>query len=66
MQPLAVHVRRGGVVESRHRVHAVAVQDGTVAAEAGDPNVVTFMRSSAKPLQALPLVRAIPELSAEE
>jgi L-asparaginase II len=51
-------VYRGGVVEAVHRVHAVAVQDGTVIAEAGDPHLVAFMRSSSKPLQALPLVRA--------
>jgi L-asparaginase II len=45
-------------VEAVHRVHAVAVQDGAVIAEAGDPGLVCFMRSSSKPLQALPLVRA--------
>jgi L-asparaginase II len=43
-------------------VHAVAVQNSEVVAEAGDPNLVTFFRSSAKPIQALPLVRARPEL----
>jgi L-asparaginase II len=51
-------VRRGGIVEAVHRVHAVAVQDGAVVAEAGDPALVAFMRSSSKPLQALPLARA--------
>jgi L-asparaginase II len=35
-------------------------------AEAGDGGLVTFMRSSAKPIQALPLVRAVPELEQEE
>ena len=39
-------------------VHAVAVQDGAVIAEAGDAALVAFMRSSSKPLQAVPLVRA--------
>ena len=58
MEPLAVHVRRGGIVESRHRVHAVAVHEGAIVATAGEPELVTFMRSSAKPLQALPLARA--------
>ena len=62
MAPITVAVRRGESVESRHRVHAVAVQDGTVIAEAGDGGLVTFMRSSAKPIQALPLSRADPEL----
>jgi L-asparaginase II len=46
------------VTEAVHRVHAVAVQDGAVIAEAGDPGLVAFMRSSSKPLQAIPLARA--------
>jgi L-asparaginase II len=49
-------------VESVHRVHAVAVRDEKVAASAGDPGLVTFMRSAAKPLQALPLARARDDL----
>jgi L-asparaginase II len=65
-EPITVAVRRGGTVESRHRVHAVAVQDGTVVAEAGQGGLVTFMRSAAKPLQALPLARVLPELTQEE
>src|SRR5918994_1128836 len=65
-EPITVAVRRGETVESRHRVHAVAVQDGTVIAEAGESSLVTFMRSAAKPIQALPLTRALPELSEEE
>jgi L-asparaginase II len=64
--PITVAVRRGYTIESRHRVHAVAVQDGTVVAEAGDGSLVTFMRSAAKPIQALPLTRALPELEEEE
>jgi L-asparaginase II len=64
--PITVAVRRGGAVESRHRVHAVAVQDGTVIAESGDGGLVTFMRSAAKPLQALPLSRALLELDEQE
>jgi L-asparaginase II len=59
---LRVSARRGGVVEAVHRVHAVAVQDGAVVAEAGDPGLVTYMRSSAKPFQALPLARARADL----
>jgi len=55
---IVVEVRRNGVVEARHRVHAVAVRDGEVVASSGDPEHVCFMRSSSKPLQALPLVRA--------
>jgi L-asparaginase II len=59
-------VERGGVVESRHRVHAVRVEGGTAVEAWGDPELMTFMRSSAKPLQALPLVRAYENLSDEE
>lgn len=65
-EPITVAVRRGDTVESRHRVHAVAVQDGTVVAEAGEGGLVTLMRSAAKPIQALPLTRALPELAEEE
>ncbi len=58
MEALSVIVRRGAIVEARHRVHAVAVSDGAVIAEAGNPGLVCFMRSSSKPLQAVPLARA--------
>jgi L-asparaginase II len=62
MDPLRVIVRRAGVVEAGHRVHAVAVENGAVIAEAGDPSLVCFMRSSSKPLQAIPLARARPDV----
>jgi L-asparaginase II len=64
--PIRVLVRRGATIESVHLVHAVAVQGGAVIAERGDASLVSFMRSAAKPLQALPLVRAVPELSDPE
>ena len=64
--PIQVEVTRGGVVEAVHTVHAVAVRDGRIVAEAGDPRLVTFLRSSAKPLQALPLVRTRPDLADRE
>jgi L-asparaginase II len=66
MDPLIVEVRRNGVLEAVHRVHAVAVRDGAVVAEAGDGSLTCFMRSSSKPLQALPLVRARDDLTDEE
>jgi L-asparaginase II len=56
-EPISVAARRGDTVESVHRVHAVAVRGGEIVASAGDPGLVTFMRSSAKPIQALPLAR---------
>lgn len=55
-EPL-VQVRRGGITESRHRGHIVVVEpDGNVVAQLGVPETVTFLRSSAKPFQALPLL----------
>ncbi|HYZ20365.1 MAG TPA: asparaginase [Gaiellaceae bacterium] len=62
MEPISVAARRGEVVESAHRVHAVAVRDGEVIDAAGDPDFVTFMRSAAKPLQAVPLAYARDDL----
>jgi len=62
MEPLRVSVRRGDIVEAVHRVHAVAVHDGAIVAEAGDSALVTFMRSSSKPLQAIPLTQARDDL----
>jgi L-asparaginase II len=59
---LLVEARRGGVVESAHVVHAVAVRDGAVVAEAGDASLTCFLRSSSKPLQAIPLARARDDL----
>ncbi|MEK6275701.1 MAG: asparaginase [Actinomycetota bacterium] len=56
-EPISVAARRGETVESVHRVHAVAVRNGEIVASAGDPGLVTFMRSAAKPIQALPLAR---------
>jgi L-asparaginase II len=55
-EPL-VEVRRGGITESRHRGHIAAVSsDGLVVSYAGAPNTVTFLRSSAKPFQAIPVL----------
>jgi len=54
-----VEVTRGAVLESRHRVHVAVVDaEGRLRACAGDPDVATYLRSAAKPLQALPLVEA--------
>jgi L-asparaginase II len=64
--PITVLVRRAAVVEATHLVHAVAVRDGAVVAEAGDPGRVAYLRSSAKPFQALPLVRARADVADEE
>ena len=66
MEPIVVEATRGAVIEARHRVHAVAVRDGGIVYEAGDPALVTYFRSSAKPIQALPVVRARPDLEDAE
>jgi len=66
VNPIVVEAVRGDVVEARHRVHAVAVSDGKVVASCGDPALVTYFRSSAKPLQALPILRACPDLDDAE
>ncbi|MGH7459390.1 MAG: asparaginase [Longimicrobiaceae bacterium] len=52
-----VEVVRGRMVESRHRVHAAVVDAaGRLRASSGNPELVAFFRSAAKPFQALPLV----------
>ena len=66
MEAISVAVRRGGIVESVHRVHAVSVRYEALDASAGDSAFVTFLRSSAKPFQALPLVRARSDLEEAE
>jgi L-asparaginase II len=62
MDSIRVVARRGSFVESEHRVHAVAVQEGKVVTAAGDAAVLASLRSSAKPFQALPLVRSRDDL----
>lgn len=56
---LLTEVTRGGIVECRHWGHVAVVDtDGRLIASAGDPEMVTYMRSAAKPVQALPLVES--------
>jgi L-asparaginase II len=66
VKAIVVEATRGGVVEARHRVHAVAVSGGKIVESCGAPHLVTYFRSSAKPLQALPVIRAWPELDDAE
>ncbi len=66
MSELSVAVRRGATVESRHTVHAVAVREGVTLESAGDGRLRSFFRSSAKPLQALPLAREFLDLADDE
>jgi L-asparaginase len=55
------------MVESRHLVHAARVDANGALDEAhGDAALVTFMRSAAKPIQALLLVRSYDDLAEED
>ncbi len=55
----AIEVRRGGLTESLHHAAVAVVRpDGTLLAWLGDPGLVTYMRSSAKPFQAIPVVES--------
>lgn len=52
-----VEVWRGPIVESQHDGHLIAVDGaGETIASLGSPDGVTFLRSSAKPFQTLPVV----------
>lgn len=52
--PILVRVVRDGVVESRHHATVVVADPGgRVVAALGDPELPTYVRSAAKPLQAL-------------
>jgi L-asparaginase II len=55
--PILVEVRRGPIVESRHRGAIVAVEpNGTVAFRLGDSGFMTSTRSTIKPFQAIPFI----------
>lgn len=55
--PIEIVAKRGGAVESLHRVHAVvAGPDGNATHVFGDADRVIFPRSSLKAMQSLPLV----------
>jgi len=57
--PVLARVRRGARVESLHRGDAAVVdEDGRLLASAGDPSRRVFVRSAAKPFQAMPLLEA--------
>ena len=58
MSELLIESTRSGLVESVHRVSAAVVDDkGALVASAGNPELLTYWRSAAKPFQALPLVQ---------
>jgi L-asparaginase II len=62
MESILVQVVRGNVVEAVHRVH-VAMTSGE---SWGDPALAFLLRSSAKPIQAIPFVEGYDDLADEE
>jgi len=57
--PVLVQVTRGGLKESLHRGVIVVVDaTGRVVTALGDAQTVVFLRSTAKPLQALPVIES--------
>lgn len=57
--PILARVLRGERIESAHRGHAAAVSDAAgLVASAGDPEAAVYLRSAAKPFQAMPLLEA--------
>ncbi len=56
--PVLVEVRRGDSVESRHRGACAVVVDGRLARSRGDVTARVFLRSAAKPFQAIAAIAA--------
>jgi L-asparaginase II len=56
LSALLANVTRGGRIESQHFGHlAVVTVEGKIVFSLGDPRFVTYIRSAAKPFQAIPL-----------
>lgn len=54
---LLVEIWRGPIIESQHSGHLIAVDgNGETICSLGVPETVTYLRSSGKPFQALPVV----------
>lgn len=55
--PIVVTGSRNGVVETRHRGHAVVTdRTGAIVWSLGDPTSISYPRSALKPFQVLPLL----------
>jgi L-asparaginase II len=61
VDPIRVTVRRGTVVEAVHHVHARSTAGGRHGED-----LDCFLRSSLKPIQAIPLAEAYPDLGDDE
>jgi L-asparaginase II len=59
---IRVTVRRGDAVESTHRVHVATTRGESW----GDPNLGLLLRSSAKPIQAIPFLDGYDDLDDDE
>jgi len=61
---LLANVTRGESIESQHFGHVVVADaEGRIIFALGDPRCVTYIRSAAKPFQAMPLFEdAVPEI----
>jgi L-asparaginase II len=57
MDEILVEEYRGGILECIHRGHICGVSDDGVKYHVGDTDFITFLRSSAKPIQAIPVVK---------
>jgi len=58
MDEILIEEYRGELLECVHRGYICCVnEDGQVVYSIGDPEFVTYMRSSAKPIQAIPLIK---------
>ncbi|WP_346888368.1 asparaginase [Clostridium sp. UBA1056] len=58
MGDILVEEYRGDILECVHRGYICCVDEyGQVIYSIGDPNFVTYMRSSAKPIQVIPLIK---------
>ncbi len=59
IDPVLVEVRRGGIVESRHRARiVVTAPGGSVEGAIADVSSPMYPRSSAKPMQAVAMLRS--------
>jgi L-asparaginase II len=58
MDEILVEEYRGDLLECVHRGYICCVNEyGEIVYSVGDPEFVTYMRSSAKPIQAIPLIK---------
>ena len=57
MEEILVKEYRGELLECIHKGHICIVSENGVYKSVGDSDYVTFMRSSAKPIQVIPLIK---------